>query len=297
MYTIIILISLAAFVFLIIGLIKPSKVLIWHKKPTRGGVFLYWVALTIFLAIVGAVFAPGTNSIDSKLSDEAIIDSSKQLIENNEFLDAKSMLKSIDTASKYYSQAKNLFREIDSIETKREKEKEIERKREKLQEQKENVKSIIAKIDNGIDFSKYRSSIPYLSSEIDLFREWASIIKKGQRTEDKEINRLANKLEAKVKLVQAREFPKLRKKYGKFSDDKLWEHDIDFQVYGSGYKYINITGGLFAANKNIKDMQESLSKVLHRFRFRQINYRWYDNADEYTYYKLYEGSDRDLVYK
>ena len=106
---------------------------------------------------------------------------------------------------------------------------------------------------------------------------------------------LSNQLRRKVVAVQKKEFPKLRKEYGKVAGDLLWESDIEVAVGGAGNRYITFTGGVFAANKNKADFQGELSNVLKQYRFKQANYKWYEYDDEYTYYSMSPPSDDELV--
>lgn len=75
----------------------------------------------------------------------------------------------------------------------------------------------------------------------------------------------------------------------------MWVNDIEVSGSGSSTIYINFTGGLFAANKNKQDFQEQVHSVLNQFRFKQSMYRWYKGQDEYTYYTIFQGNDKDLV--
>lgn len=74
----------------------------------------------------------------------------------------------------------------------------------------------------------------------------------------------------------------------------MWENDIEVSVTGTNRKYINFTGGIFAANKNKKVFQQRVQEVLNMFRFKQSRYRWYKGESEYTYYTIYKGKDADL---
>lgn len=165
---------------------------------------------------------------------------------------------------------------------------------EKLQ-QKEQLEREIKSINDGVDFSTYRGTVDALQMELVLFGTWADIIEKGENSDDPEIQKLAKQLKPKVVNLQVREFPRLRKEYADVVAKKMWENDIEVYANGTGNRYINFSGGLFAANKNKKDFQEQLHEILTMFRFNQSRYRWYKGADEYTYWTIYEGKDSQLV--
>lgn len=154
------------------------------------------------------------------------------------------------------------------------------------------VESEIALIKKGVDFSIYRGSIPKLEEELLLFENWAKLINKAKAF-DYDVSKL-NEFERLVKDIQNKEFPILRKEYANESANKLWEHDIYITCSSSRNTNINITGGIFASNQNIKGFQEEILHVLLKFRFTQANYRWYKDASEYTSYKLYRGKDSDI---
>ena len=128
-----------------------------------------------------------------------------------------------------------------------------------------------------------------------MFATWASFINENINSSDSEIKKLASTLKKKVLALQAKEFPRLRRAYAKIAADKLWRDDIYVTVQGDSYSIINLSGGLFAANKNIQETQESLSDILRQFHFKQSRYRWYKEADEFTYYEIGSQRDNELV--
>ncbi|MCL2328939.1 MAG: hypothetical protein FWC39_10585 [Bacteroidetes bacterium] len=165
------------------------------------------------------------------------------------------------------------------------------------QELKEKLEMEIKSIEDGIDFSSYHKAqkVEELQIELILFSAWWKTIKDGSASDDKEINNLSEKLKNKVVNIQAKEFPILRKRYSEILHNLMWEHDIYVTVSNKGNNHINITGGIFAANKNIKEFQDNIHSVLKMFRFNQSRYRWYKGASEYTYYTIFEGKDTDEV--
>lgn len=164
---------------------------------------------------------------------------------------------------------------------------------EKLKERLERELSSEA-LTKGLKTDTYRGSVEALQMELVLFGMWASIIQEGEVSND-ENKKLASAIRKKVTAIQVAEFPKLRKGYVDIVANKLWEENITVTVQGNGNNIINLTGGLFANNKNIKQMQETIKEVVKMFRFKQIRYRWFKGADEYTYYDLEVPKDNELV--
>lgn len=147
----------------------------------------------------------------------------------------------------------------------------------------------------GLKTDAYKGSIEAVQMELVLFGVWANIIREGEASLDDQNKKLTAILRQKVLALQISEFPKMRKAYIDVVASKLWENDIIVTVEDYGYTVVNITGGIFANNKNKKQMQETLFTNLNLFRFKQVRYRWYKDADEYTYYDLSVPKDNELV--
>jgi hypothetical protein len=287
--------SFALFIALIVGLIKPSLVLRWTNKPTRLKVVGYWFLSIIITGILGVMF------IDDTIDAKANIESANKFIEQGNYSNAISDLEKIEKTDTLYSKAQLMIKKADSLKNLSDEEKLIAKKlkeenakKEELLKQKEQLEREIKSIDEGIKFAD-RNSIDELQMDIVVFASWAKIIKEAEELEDTEIKTLGNKLKSKVSKIQIREFPNLRKQYAKIVANKMWENDIEVYANGTGKRYINFTGGVFAANKNKKDFQIQVREVLKMFRFKQSRYRWYKGEDEYTYYTMYEGKDSEPV--
>lgn len=290
------LLSFALFIAFIVGLVKPALVLRSTNKPTRLKVFGYWVLATFVVGIIGVATESDEDSAKSS------IEAAKNYIEQENYSSAISNLEDIDKVNPLYSEAQILLQQADSLNKMTEEEKRLAKKmeakkaaeEEKLK-QKEQLKREIKSINNGVDFSTYRGTVDALQMELVLFGTWADIIKKGENSDDPEIQKLAKQLKPKVVNLQVREFPRLRKEYADVVAKKMWENDIEVYANGTGNRYINFTGGLFAANKNKKDFQDQLHEILTTFRFNQSRFRWYEGADEYTYWTIFQGKDSELV--
>jgi hypothetical protein len=288
--------SFALFIAFIVGLVKPALVLRWTNKPTRLKVFGYWILASFLVGILA--LATESDEDRAKLS----LESAKTYIEQENYSSAISKLNDIEKENPLYSEAQQLLQKADSLNKMSEEDKklakELEAKKaaeeEKLK-QKEQLEREIKSVNNGVDFTTYRGTVDALQMELILFGTWANIITKGVNSDDPEIKKLANQLKPKVGNMQIKEFPKLRKEYANIVAKKMWENDIEVTSNGTNNKYINFSGGIFAANKNKQDFQNEVHEVLKMFRFNQSRYRWYKGADEYTYYTIYEGKDSDLV--
>ncbi|MGX1025280.1 hypothetical protein [Psychroflexus sp. MBR-150] len=289
------LLSFALFIALIVGLIKPSLVIRWSKKPTRLKVLGYWFLSTILITILAVLF------IDTSIDSKTVITNANKYIKEGKYSRAITSLKKIEINDSLYNSAQLLLIKADSLNNLSEKEKakakELEEKKKKEEnelKQKEQLEREIKSINEGVNIADGKT-IDELQMDLVIFASWANIIKDADNSDNEEIKKLSKTLKSKVEQVQIKYFPILRGKYAKLIDDKLWENDIDAYANGSGKRYINFTGGIFAANKNKKDFQQQVHEVLKMFRFKQSRYRWYDGEDEYTYYTIYEGKDSELV--
>lgn len=145
-------------------------------------------------------------------------------------------------------------------------------------------------------FEPARRDVDEILYEISLFSAWALLIERAPRldlTDDQ--RRRVEAFRAGVQRLQRTEFPALRDAYGPAARRVLWEDDIEARTFGRRFTVIEFVGGLFAANRNIKRFQEEIRIVMHKLRFEQVRYKWYEGEDEYSYYALSPEPDEALV--
>lgn len=170
-----------------------------------------------------------------------------------------------------------------------------EEKTKDIPNQIDQLKREITSIEKGVNFSTYRSTVEATQMELVLFAAWAKTINEALSSENAEVKTLGKELEKKVKNIQIKEFPILRKAYAKAIYHKLWEQNIETQILGNKNKTIQFTGGYFANNSNKAQTQETLQEALKMFRFTKVNYKWYKYDDEYTYYEINSPNDSELM--
>lgn len=157
------------------------------------------------------------------------------------------------------------------------------------------LKREIASIEKGVNFSTYRGTVEASQMELVLFAAWAKTINEALLSENTELQTLGKELEKKVKKIQIKEFPILRLAYTKAIYNNLWKENIETQLLGKKNKTIQFTGGYFSNNGNKAKTQETLREALKMFRFTKVNYKWYKNDDEYTYYEIDSPIDSELM--
>lgn len=307
----------ALFIVFIMGMVKPSLVMKWSKNPTRLKVFGIWIGSTIALWILMFIAIP-TPTSQHKLAN------SQKYFDEGAYYSAKAELEDIQRNDSLYSKAQKIIKASDSLilikkkakeiaDFKKQKEQRVEdsikqekqriakekaeiaERESKRDEQIEQLNREIASIKKGVDFSTYRGTVDALQMELVLFGTWANLIEESEKYEDKEIQKLTKDLKNRVIRLQRSEFPKMRANYAKIFGEKLWRENIKVRANGTGKRYINFTGGLFASNANKEDFQKTISEGLRLYRFKQSRYRWYEGDDEYTYWEMETKSDSELV--
>ena len=99
------------------------------------------------------------------------------------------------------------------------------------------------------------------------------------------INKKYTKLVLLANKSKKQNILKFKKEYVKKLKNKLWRNNIEVFTSNNN-NYINFTGGIFASNANIEDFFNEIEYDLKEYGFKQANFRWYKNADEYTYFKI-----------
>ncbi len=169
----------------------------------------------------------------------------------------------------------------------------------KVADQKENIVAALKREYKSIekfDVSSYLSSKDRILIAVALISTWSEIVDGASKVKLTGENQdLLQTFKAKLVSVQLKAFPKLRDAYGPALRRVLWEHDLSAKTFGKGFRVVQFVGGAFAANRNIKTFQEEISITLRQMRFTQSRYKWFKDAEEYTYYDLDSPPDDAVV--
>lgn len=144
------------------------------------------------------------------------------------------------------------------------------------------------------DFTESIDTIMFLLVLID---GWAELIEEGkdfQLTAEQE--QMRQDLRQALSRKQAEIFPALRDKYGPALRQRLWEHDGYARTFDSGFRRIEIVNALFAANRNIAEFHATVRETLRKLRFTRVDYKWFRQATEYSYYTLEVPPDGTVGY-
>jgi hypothetical protein len=157
------------------------------------------------------------------------------------------------------------------------------------------IQNNIKSLTGGDDLTKNEmTSASDFQITVALFKSYAMTINEGKKSTDKEVLKLTDELQKKVIISQQKNFPKIRNAYYKFIKNTLWEHDVEVDISGGSNTTLKLSGGYFAANKNIKSTQETLHEMLTLLRFKQTQYSWYNGQDDFTYYTIESPKDSEI---
>lgn len=187
---------------------------------------------------------------------------------------------------------KRIFTAEERAEQEKQKAIEIQKKSDEVKQQ---LQRELDSFKKPFDSSKYRGSKEALLMETVLFNLWASIIDEHKNNPDPAVKSLVGELKRKVSQLQVKEFPLMRKAYAEIFAKSIWEENIDVKAIDAGNKTIELTGALFANNKNVAQTQSTLQDALKLYRFTRANYKWFKYADEYQYSTIDSQPDSAVV--
>lgn len=299
------LISAILFIIAAIGLILPRLT----KQKSRKSVLFKFLVPSLFSFIASSYFIlSDTNNLDESIASTSQNESSS-FVENDLNIqpETEEMTKE-EKENKLKIQKENEEKIAREDAAKKAKKKaDLEKKRAELEKQKadklqEKKTAYLEQIDREMESLKTFNVKKYLESKdsiilgVALFSVWAKIAEEGETYNlDKQQSALLNKFKTKISSVQTRSFPKLRDSYGPAIRQSLWEHDLSAKTFGKGFRTLELVGGAFAANRNIKQFQETISSVVHQLRFKRVNYKWYKGASEFDYYDVKSQNDSKLL--
>lgn len=143
----------AAFVAMIVGLINPSLIMLWSKKPTRLKVFAWWFLVNFVLLLLLSL-----SPLPEPTSQE-LVNSAKRDIEEENYSSALCDLRKIDQTDSLYKEALILISKVDSLmilQTKSQ-EREIEKERLSADSMKQVLKKRVEteKLKFDVDYDEF----------------------------------------------------------------------------------------------------------------------------------------------
>lgn len=244
--------------------------------------------LSLFLALIFVGCADNSAPVGQAHVRLAVMQ-----IDSKEYIKAMQTLESVYEHSEYYDSAQLLLRIADSLNSIAVLERAEREKKEKAELNLDLCNSVLADLRDGYDFSIYYGNKEQLIEGIDQLTAWWKIALEGHNSEFEENEKAGTELGKMLESIQKREMPNFRKAYGSIMDRVLWENDIDVKTSGRDHSTVTFIGGLFAANRNIKDFHQAALPLLKDMRFDQVRYKWYDSQRDYQYYSLDPFPDQE----
>ncbi|MEE2566416.1 hypothetical protein [Hyphobacterium marinum] len=130
-----------------------------------------------------------------------------------------------------------------------------------------------------------------------LFAIWGELYREGRDYElTAEQAELRQRFRRELIREQRESLPTMRDRFGPAARQRLWIADASARTIGNGFRTVEFVSGAFAANRNIQEFQVEMGDIFSLLRFKQSRYKWYEEADRYTYYDLITPDDDDIVY-
>lgn len=127
-----------------------------------------------------------------------------------------------------------------------------------------------------------------------MIENYRTITLKGERSEVDSIMDLTKKLKPHVIDFQVKYYPIIKKEYAEEMNKKMWEFDVKVKYSGKGNKELTYIGGMFAANKNIKEAYDRMFNDVVKLRFSKVNFKWIPSASEWEYYTVTSLKDNEF---
>jgi hypothetical protein len=111
-----------------------------------------------------------------------------------------------------------------------------------------------------------------------------------------EVKTAAERLRSRLIAKQRVALPVMRAAYAAIKDEALWEADTDVAVRGAGNRTLRMVSAIFAANRNIAQVQRQIGDTLYMLRFARAEYKWYRESRDTTFYTLETPTDGEVGY-
>ncbi len=148
----------------------------------------------------------------------------------------------------------------------------------------------------GVSASKFTDSVSEINMGLVLIGTWNLLYENGDSLNlDAEGQKKRQRFKELLVRKQAEMFPVLRDAYGPAMRSQLWEADGSARTLGAGYRTVEFVSAAFARNANIKQIHAEMFENLLMLRFTRAQYKWFDQASEFSYYTLEPPKDTDLV--
>lgn len=153
-----------------------------------------------------------------------------------------------------------------------------------------------SQLEGLADFSP-SAEIGEVWQRLAIFEDAARVLEDNPETplsEDAKVER--RRLASTLSERQSVDLPAMRKAYGEAMRRNLWEQDVSVAVTGGRTTTISYTSVIFAANRNIAQVQRGALPSLQKLRFDRSRFRWSEGGDRWTFYDLEPPQDGEIGY-
>ncbi len=171
-----------------------------------------------------------------------------------------------------------------------------------LREAQQKAKAFMERVEretasfSKIDLNKYTGSKFGFLAVNALFQVWAGMVEEAKSLVlSSEQQAIVNRFRNGAIRVQEDLLPRIRDAYGPHMRKLLWDKDVAARTFGEGFGTVEFAGALFGANRNIKAFNDELWETFRILRFKQVRYKWFKEATEYTYFNVDGPGDSALV--
>jgi hypothetical protein len=148
----------------------------------------------------------------------------------------------------------------------------------------------------GASASEYTESIDQINVALILIGAWTLLYEEGADLPlDEEGQQKRQRFRELLVQKQAEMLPILRDAYGPAMRSQLWIADGSARTFGNGYRTVEFVSAAFARNANIQETHSQIQENLIMLRFTRVQYKWFQEASEYSYYTLEPPRDTDLA--
>jgi len=139
-------------------------------------------------------------------------------------------------------------------------------------------------------------SMDFVKLTLEVFNGAARLIQTAQvesltTEERKQVAGLRSALVARQRVT----FPIMRDKTGPIFSKQLWISDITAHTLGTRYSTIEFVASDFALHENIAKAHGAILGVLTQLRFKRGEYKWYEDQEEFSYYKIDSPLDGEVA--
>ncbi len=146
---------------------------------------------------------------------------------------------------------------------------------------------------DDFDNSTYRNNIESLKMEVLLFALWAQIINDARKHNDTEVNKLADKLQARVAKLQSKEFPLMRKEAVRMANKN--SNTNAMRISGKNNEVLEVIDPAFANPATIEQLQTTLLETIKTYRYKKTVYLTHKGQENFIYYEQPVLNDDDLI--